>query len=93
MQTEHRYRLGQCVALSPGFGYARKAGAVYEIVALLPRDRNHYQYRIRSRAESFERVAAENELTFRPNETLPAAPAAPIRDSGLKPRKAKWSGI
>lgn len=68
MANGHRYKIGQHVGLSPGFGYARTAGAVYEIVALLPSDRSHFQYRIRSRAEAFERVAAENELTLRAND-------------------------
>lgn len=67
MTKQHRYNVGQRVALSPGFGYARTAGAVYEITALLPQDRTHFQYRIRSSAEAFERVAAENELTPLPD--------------------------
>ena len=64
-QQAHRYDLGQTVTLSPGFGYARKASAVYEVTAKLPSNGFHYQYRIRCADENFERVAAENELTAR----------------------------
>lgn len=69
MTNEHRYSLGQRVVLSPGFGYARKPGAIYQIVALLPQDRSHFQYKIRSNAEAFDRVAAENELTPQADQT------------------------
>lgn len=61
----HRYEVGQHVSLSPGFGYSRKASAVYEVTAKLPSNGMHFQYRIRSAEETFERVAAENELTAR----------------------------
>ncbi|MGE0409670.1 MAG: hypothetical protein AB7P23_10475 [Amphiplicatus sp.] len=70
MPNGHRFKLGQWVTLSPGFGYARKSDALYEIVALLPAERAHVQYRIRSQAEAFERVAAENELMLHSNDTL-----------------------
>jgi hypothetical protein len=59
----HRYRIGQQVLLARGFGYARRPGVVYEVTALLPSDQTHFQYRIRSKSEAYERVAAENELT------------------------------
>ncbi len=61
----HRYQLGQHVKLSRGFGYARPAEASFEIVALLPSNGRHFQYRIRLQNESAERIAAENELTLR----------------------------
>jgi hypothetical protein len=62
--SAHRYKIGQMVSLSLGFGYARGGLTVYRIVALLPQDRTHYHYRIRAESENFDRVAAENELTF-----------------------------
>lgn len=65
MSKQHRYGVGQLVALSPGFGYAGAPGAIYEIVALLPSGRTHFQYRIRSYTEKFERIASENELILR----------------------------
>lgn len=61
----HRYKLGDEVTLSRGFGYARVAGAVYEITALLPTERMLFQYRIRSKSEAFSRVATECELAPR----------------------------
>lgn len=65
MSRAHRYKVGEEVALARGFGYARTAGAFYEIVALLPSDGAHFHYRIRATTEPFARVAAENELSPR----------------------------
>lgn len=64
-ERAHKFRLGQMVKLTPGFGYSRDGGAAYKVVALLPSNGAHYQYRISSSEERFERVAAENELTAR----------------------------
>lgn len=69
-----RFRVGEQVALSRGFGYSYKTGAVYEILALLPPNRTHFQYRIRSNSEAFARVAAENELTPQGAEAAPLQP-------------------
>ncbi len=63
--SAHRYEIGQTVSLSRGFGYAKNASAGYEIIALLPSNGAHYQYRLRNSEENFERVAAENEMTLR----------------------------
>ncbi|MEX0644006.1 MAG: hypothetical protein WD076_01755 [Parvularculaceae bacterium] len=65
-ERAHRFKIGQVVRLSPGFGYARNAQAAYKVVALLPSNGSHFQYRIRSMDENFDRVAAENELAPRP---------------------------
>lgn len=72
----HRYRVGDLVGLAQGFGYAQRVGAVYEVVALLPSDRAHFQYRLRSATEAFERVAAENQLTPRGSAPVASAPVA-----------------
>lgn len=61
----HKFRIGQTVSLAAGFGYSRGAEAVFKIVALLPSNGAHFQYRIRNTGELFERVAAENELMLR----------------------------
>ena len=61
----HRYKIGQAVSLAAGFGYSRSAQAVFKVVALLPSNGSHYQYRIRNTDEMFERVAAENEMVNR----------------------------
>jgi hypothetical protein len=65
IEVRHQFKIGQSVTLSPGFGYVRDARAAYEIVALLPSNGAHFQYRIRCADENFERVAAENEMTPR----------------------------
>lgn len=70
VQPVHRFAVGRRVSLARGFGYMKSSPAGYEIVALLPPNRTHFQYRIRSASEAYERVAAENELT-------PYAAAAP----------------
>jgi hypothetical protein len=64
-ERRHRFKLGQLVSLTQGFGYPRSPNAIYKVVALLPQDRTHFQYRIRSVGEAFDRVASENELTAR----------------------------
>lgn len=61
----HRYKIGQAVSLAAGFGYSRSSQAVFKVVALLPSNGSHYQYRIRNTDELFERVAAENEMVSR----------------------------
>lgn len=65
-ERTHRFKIGQTVLLSSGFGYSRDSQTVYNIVALLPSNGTHYQYRISNQSERFERVAAENELRLRP---------------------------
>lgn len=61
----HRFKIGQTVTLAAGFGYAQPANASFRVTALMPSNGAHYQYRIKSSDENFERVAAENELTLR----------------------------
>ena len=65
IESEHRFKIGQVVSLNSGFGYTRTSQAEFEIVALLPSNGAHFQYRIRNSGEQFERVAAENELILR----------------------------
>jgi hypothetical protein len=60
--TVHRFRLGQSVTLSPGFGFSGAASAVYEVVRLLPSTGAQYQYKIRNSAEMYDRTALENQL-------------------------------
>jgi len=38
------------------------ANGIYQVVKLLPSDGDDYQYRIKSSAEAFERVAKESQL-------------------------------
>ena len=58
-----------CRATSSGFDWSpgRRLGhmasnGTYQIVRLLPSDGDDYQYRIKSAAEAFERVAKESQL-------------------------------
>ncbi|MEE2692474.1 MAG: hypothetical protein VX640_13130 [Pseudomonadota bacterium] len=62
LERSHRYCIGQSVSLVQGFGYTRGSGVEFKVVALLPSNGAHFQYRIRNSGEAFERVAAENEL-------------------------------
>ena len=61
-RDEHRFAIGALVSLAPRRGMQRNEEAVYKIIAQLPSDGAHFQYRIRNAAELFERVATENEL-------------------------------
>lgn len=65
VESEHRFKIGQTISLSAGFGYVRTSQTTYEIVALLPSNGSQYQYRIRNNDEMFQRVAAENEMMLR----------------------------
>jgi len=85
----HRYSIGDQVTLSRGFGFARTAGAIYEVTALLPAERMRFQYRIRSQNEAFSRVAEEAELAPR-RITPPTEGSADAQGSAAQqPRKAE----
>ncbi len=60
---DHRFHLGQTVRIAEGFGYTRVQNATYKIVALLPSNGSHYQYKVRNSGEMFDRTVRENELT------------------------------
>lgn len=66
VDEKHKYSIGQIVSLTRGFGYSQNTTVAFEIMAQLPTNGIHYQYRIRNGDEKFERVAAENELILRP---------------------------
>jgi hypothetical protein len=58
----HKFAVGQIVYFQGAFG--RAAPGQYEIVRVLPIERDHrLNYRIKSMAEAFERTAEEHELT------------------------------
>lgn len=61
-RDKHRFAVGALVSLAPSRGMQRNEDAVYKVVAQLPSNGAHLQYRIRNAAELFERVATENEL-------------------------------
>jgi hypothetical protein len=59
----HKYSAGQSVYFEPQFRNSAARG-VYTIVRPLPIERDErLSYRIKSAAESFERIAEEHQLT------------------------------
>ncbi len=63
MDMNHKYSTGQNVYYEPQFG-SNAARGKYKIVRPLPVERdNRLSYRIKSAAESFERIAEEYQLT------------------------------
>lgn len=59
----HKYAVGTNVYFSPAFGNSASRGK-YKIVRALPVENdNRLAYRIKSLAESFERIAEEHQLT------------------------------
>ena len=58
----HRFAVGQSVRLSDRRGLSTRAAEIYRITRMLPERDNSPQYRIRSDAESHERVAKEEIL-------------------------------
>jgi mRNA-degrading endonuclease YafQ of YafQ-DinJ toxin-antitoxin module len=63
MVVNHKYSAGQDVYFDPQFGNNAARGK-YKIVRQLPIERDRrLSYRIKSTAESFERIAEEHQLT------------------------------
>jgi hypothetical protein len=63
----HKYKVGQLVDFAPSRPGVATSGRQYEVVRLLPApDGGELQYRVKSKAEPFERVARESELSRRP---------------------------
>ena len=60
--ASHRFAIGQSVRLSNRHGLSTKAAETYRITRTLPERDNSPQYRIRSEAETHERVATEDIL-------------------------------
>jgi hypothetical protein len=61
----HKFKVGQLVDYNPNRMHVPAASGGYEILRLLPMQGNEVLYRIKSMAESFERVAKEQELSHR----------------------------
>ncbi len=59
----HKFRIGESVYFTAGNGARPAATGTYEIIRLLPTDGDDCQYRIKSTAETFERVAKESQLS------------------------------
>ena len=58
----HKFQVGQTVLFTSGPVSRPGANGGYQVLKLLPSDGSDYQYRIKSPAEAFERVAKESQL-------------------------------
>ena len=63
--TRHKFQLGQSVDLALARPGAPTTGRHYEIVRLLPVENGEFLYRVKSKSETFERMAKESELSGR----------------------------
>jgi hypothetical protein len=63
LQT-HKYQVGETVFYTSGMAGRGNGTGSYQVVRLLPPDGNDFQYRIKSLAESYERVAKESQLEY-----------------------------
>ena len=61
----HKFKVGQQVDFAPGRTSLAASAQRYEIIRQLPIQNGQLQYRIKCKSETFERMAAENELTRR----------------------------
>jgi hypothetical protein len=63
--VQHRFKVGQFVDFAAGKIGIPASSSKYTIVRLMPFQDGQPQYRIKSSAENFERVASENQLSRR----------------------------
>jgi hypothetical protein len=63
--AQHRFKVGQLVDFSPARPGVPTPGRQYVIVRLLPVEGGEFLYRVKSKAETFERIAKESELAWR----------------------------
>ena len=61
----HSFKVGQLVNYAPDRPGMPTMGRLYEVVRLLPVEAGEFLYRVKSKAETFERVAKESELSRR----------------------------
>jgi hypothetical protein len=61
----HSFKVGQLVNYAPARPGMPTMGRLYEVVRLLPIEAGEFLYRVKSKAETFERVAKESELSRR----------------------------
>ncbi len=62
MLKTHKYSIGQAVYFTSSMGGRTGSSGSYRVVRLLPPEGDDYQYRIKSIAEAYERVARESQL-------------------------------
>ena len=63
--AHHRFKVGQLVDFSPARPGMPTPGRQYQVVRLLPAEGGEFLYRVKSKSETFERVAKESELAQR----------------------------
>ena len=63
--AHRRFKVGQLVDFSPARPGMPTPGRQYEVVRLLPAEGGEFLYRVKSKSETFERVAKESELAQR----------------------------
>lgn len=61
----HKFKVGQLVDYSPGRLDAPASSSAYKVVRQLPAEGGDRQYRIKSTAEPYERIARESQLKER----------------------------
>jgi hypothetical protein len=60
----HLYGVGELVVLDSRVGHFLKSDVAFKVIAQMPPLGIEFQYRIKSVAEPFERVASEHQLTL-----------------------------
>jgi len=63
--AHHKFKVGQLVDFAPSRSGMPTAGRQYEVLRLLPVESGEFLYRVKSKAETFERIAKESELSRR----------------------------
>ena len=61
--AQHKFKVGQLVDFAPSRPGMPTPGRQYEIVRQLPPEAGEFQYRVKSKGETFERIAKESELS------------------------------
>jgi hypothetical protein len=61
-----KFKVGQTVDFTPGRSSIPASQREYKVVRVVPLEGGERQYRIKTIAEQFERVAKESELSTRP---------------------------
>ena len=63
--AQAKFKIGQMVDFNPGRATIPASTREYTIIRLMPLESGERQYRIKTIAEQFERIAKESELTTR----------------------------
>jgi hypothetical protein len=59
--SSHKFKIGQSVSYTSGL-FGGRVRSLYKITQLLPPEGDDFQYKIKSTAEAYERVAKESQL-------------------------------